>query len=207
MSHTRRWEFMNITLDWHGPFSVVKGTDLPLVFDASPTLIDRPGVYLWTINRDHEELVHYVGKTDRSFRTRLSEEFVLSKPELCWIPDIEKLQKGVKQWLYEPRSTRRPNADKWAENAQFLMDCRRRYLQAIRIFIAPMDCGRAEIKNTETALMWAIWDHEEAAWNSDEEIAYYLINGSPIPERLSTPYKITMRSNSRFRGLGDSISG
>jgi hypothetical protein len=199
---------MKIDLQWHGPFSLVQGATLPNLFDAANEPADCPGVYLWTVHSKGEELVHYVGKTDRSFRIRLGEEFAADREEGCdWIPDVEKLRQGFKEWLYEPHGVRKPNLDKWAKNEAFFKKCWACYLETLRIFVAPMALDKKTIKDTETALMWALWDHEDTIWDAKNQKDYFLTNGRPIPARLSFPHTITMVTSLRFRGLPRVISG
>jgi hypothetical protein len=198
---------MNVLLQWHGPFSVVEGTNLPYLFDPANKPADHPGVYLWTIHSNGEEFVQYVGKTDVTLRGRLWTEFQPNrKPGWDWIPDPEELLRGHKVWLYEPKGVRKPHMEKWLKNEAFFKECWKRYLQLLRIFIAPMSPNKTEIRDTETALMWAVWDHEDANWDSEQQEDYFLTNGRPIPRRLSHPFNITMSTHARFRGLGEVIS-
>jgi hypothetical protein len=199
---------MNIHLQWYGPYSVLEGTQLPYLFAPAVEPATSPGVYLWTIHYGGEELVHYVGKTEGKARTlgmRLWEEFGKRRPGFGWVPDPEKLQRGIKEWVYQPHGVKKPNMAAWMKNESFFEECWQRFLQMLRIFVAPMPLDQAHIKDTETALMWAVWDYEDATWGKDQT-EYFLTNGPPIPTRLSYPYTIRMESPARFRGLGEAIS-
>jgi hypothetical protein len=218
---------MDLELEWHGPYSVVEGRSVPCLFSSMDEATGCPGVYLWTVSYGDEELIFYVGKTDASFTKRLRTEFRscrkrawdwIADPEvrkarigrpdcLDWIPDPEQFQRGVKAWVYKPLVGGRPDLEKWVANEAHFADCWNRFLQCLRIFIAPVAEGGGQVKDVETALMWAVWDHEDATRIEPGSEEYFLSNGRPIPKRL--PYRFTVRSNSpvRFRGLGPVISG
>lgn len=217
---------MNLELRWYGPYSVIEGATMPYFFAAKSEIIDRPGVYLWTIPFDNEELVLYVGKTVESFSKRLWTEFRrrrgtawnwiadpavrksrISRPDCWdWIPDPEQLQRGVKKWLYEPYGWMKPNLESWIEHESHFHSCWLRFLQIVRIFVAPITGTRREVRDTETALMWAVWDHEDA--NRPSGVGrYFLTNGTPVPKRLPYRYSISINAPVRFRGLGEAVSG
>lgn len=217
---------MNLDLRWHGPYSVIEGTTTPCLFTSATETTGCLGVYLWTVQSGDEDLVFYVGKTDVNFAHRLSTEFRsrrrrawdwVDDPEMrrariarpdCWdwVPDPEQLQRGVKKWVYEPRGWKKPNLALWAEHEARFQDCWRRFVETVRIFVAPMTGTRREIKDTETALMWAVWNHEDANRLPGSD-GYFLTNGAPIPRRLPYQYSIRSAAPVRFRGIGEVVSG
>ena len=61
------WE--ELVVEIKGPYSFLKNSDYPSFFNTS--LIERKGIYLWTVPYTDSELVYYVGETGRSFRIRM----------------------------------------------------------------------------------------------------------------------------------------
>lgn len=192
----------NLVLRWHGPFSVVEGTDLPRL-DSTP-LANRQGVYFHTVRGPDTEFIHYVGKTsgkvNRTFEQRITkEEFRRKEGGLDWILDPALFQLGYwSEPLYKPKNTKTPDLEAWSKNPAYFLQCRDQCLKMIRVFIAPMEPNEQEIKLAESALMWAVWNAEE-----NKDIAF-ISNDPPWPKEPSN-FRIEMTSPVRFRGLGSVI--
>ena len=60
-------------VDFMGPFSWLGHEETSSIFEAPEG--KKCGIYLWTVQFEESELVHYVGKTNRSFSQRMKEHF------------------------------------------------------------------------------------------------------------------------------------
>ena len=214
---------MNIQLRWRGPYSVIEGTKLPCLFTSEDAAIGRPGVYLWTVERHAEEMVFYVGKTDESFRKRLWTEFRavrrkrwdwiadpqerirgIRRPDCWdWTPDAKLLRKGVRRWTYQPLGSKKPYMPAWIEKESVVDAAWRGFLKTIRIFITPTMGAVRRRKDIETALTWAVSDHEGSICKTDDD---YFLSCTPA-RTLTYKYRIRSVAPVTFRGLSPVISG
>ena len=196
-----------IHLQWHGPYSIVDGTGLPNLLTTDDEAARHPGVYLWTIPFNGEELIHYVGKAEQPLRVRAKQEFRMKHGNRGWIPDPDKLSNGIKEWVYAPHTMKKANEEAWAINPAYFTKCWDEYLKMLRVYIAPMPEYLADIRDAETALMWAVWDHENSRRDAASDPDYFfLTNGHPVPKRVVRSLSIRMSTPARFRGLGSTIS-
>ncbi len=219
---------MDITLHWHGPFSVVEGQTDQCLFSADPCIVRQCGVYLWTIPHIAEHLVAYVGKTDgatgtfhrrlwtelRSRRSRawewiadpIERQARAARPDPWdWIPDVPKLRRGVKAWLYEPGGWAKPNLPAWEAGESRFRLAWRRYLSLLRVFVAPMDDQTQHIRATETALIRAVWDHETAL--SQRKPVRHFVQNVSEPARLTYPYRVLSVAPVALRGITPVVEG
>ena len=197
---------MDITLNWHGPFSVINGETDPRLFSADPCIVRQCGVYLWTIPRGAEHLVAYVGMTHGktvNFCKRLKQELWIDWPEYFHIPDVPKLKQDIKEWIYKPLSWGKiPDSEAWELGESQFRQAWQQYLRLLRVFVAPMADQPQQIRATETALIRAVWDHENATRPETEE---YFLQNVHEPRRLTCTYRVRSVAPMALRGITPEI--
>jgi hypothetical protein len=192
-------------LDWHGPFAIVDGADVPNLLTLKPDISRFPGVYVWTIPVGGEHWVHYVGKAEdqNGLLARLRAEFRLKDPKCGYVDDTALLLKGDRVPLYKPLTSKGlPDETKWQKDPDRFTACSNLYREVVRIFIAPMADSVDLIRFAEGALIHTIWDYETDNWGDRPEGSYYFLsNATNGPRRPTGAYRITMTFPVQIRGF------
>ena len=185
-------------LNWHGPFSVIEGTNDPCVYSDRSEVGKQKGVYVWTIPVGDEYLVCYVGKAEnqKGLFSRLRTEFRKKHAKHCDIVDGELLLNGTRKQLYKPLDSKgKPDLVKWRVDPEGYTKHRDVFEQSVRLFIAPMQDDQKHIRFAEAALIHTVWDYEFDHWDiipNDYDWYFLNMDDKNGPKRPTAPYRITM---------------
>lgn len=134
-----------------GPFSWLGNNDTKSIFTATEGRLS--GIYLWTVKTENEELVYYVGKTNRTFSQRMREHL---KEHLAgfyhvYSPAEFKRGKKISLWdgMYLRHKTPEPSEliEKYPTISGQIIDLVKIY----RFFIAPLETERRILERIECA--------------------------------------------------------
>jgi hypothetical protein len=203
---------MNVSLQWHGPFSVRQASTCPYLLDPANTPLDNPGVYLWTIPFDGQEFVFYVGQTQRTLRERARDEWRTKDHFLHHIPDPVKLKQGIKAWAYQPIGGSKPRCNQklWDTGPAYFVQCWESFLDQVHVYFAPMTLNPTVINEMENALAWSVCDYEEISGLEEQGERYFLTNDERSYRYSYIPCTITNTTPNgapiSFRGIGETIT-
>lgn len=187
-----------LLIEIKGPYSFLK-TQIPSFFDIS--LIDRKGIYLWTVPYMDSELVYYVGQTGRSFRTRMIEHIKGYISGEYGINDPEELQKGkrVRLWQGLCRGGKiidfLTRHDKLFPKIMELFNLFRLYLIPL-----PLDCESRLRKRIEGTIAEILYNYKGVVGEFQEPDIKY-----QKPKINRGTIRIELRHNSKILGLPDEL--
>lgn len=187
---------MIVTLEWEGPFSIVPR---PMgIIPSAPELLARHGLYLLTVESAGGYLINYVGQTGRSFSQRpikasiqwsYGKRFKDKMERSREMVDPDEFARGHRVVTETPT---REQFDADYPRFERLLD---QLYASFRIFLAPTDVDSPTRRLIEAGII------RELRQSGDPKVRDFLYNLSPSqPSR--TPFKVTMRSETRFHGLG-----
>ena len=92
--------FSNLTIHWQGPFALVPGLSIPMIYDQDAA--DEAGLYLWITEIDGRPYLHYVGiaSASGSIATRQRKHMSDYLGGIYTLYDPESFRRGEKQVLY-----------------------------------------------------------------------------------------------------------
>lgn len=147
-----------ITSKWYGPFRMIPMPSCTWVAEVPEAL--KPGLYLWTVRVGDEYRVHYVGMSTNSITARTMEHLSRSFG-VNTVNNPESLRQGVKDdYLFYP------GRHKWEDVCENILPSIIKYLEEIRLFIAPIDVntlgnyGKHELERVESALISMVRNYE-----------------------------------------------
>jgi hypothetical protein len=94
-----------IELRWQGPFDLLAGGSLALA--SMQSVAGWPGIYLWTVQVRDAFHINYLGKTNRSFAVRLSEEIDYERHQARKHFDVDAFAREPKGFRCPAPRTRR----------------------------------------------------------------------------------------------------
>ncbi len=139
-------------VEFTGPFSWLGHEGTNSIFDTPEG--KKFGIYLWTVQFEQSELVHYVGKTNRSFSQRMKEHFEKHLAGFYHVYSLEEFRRGERKPVWRGMYLRRKTppiielAKIYPTISSQIIDMANTY----RFFIAPLDAERRILERIECAL-------------------------------------------------------
>jgi hypothetical protein len=118
------------------------------------------GIYLWTVRTAGGFIVEYVGQTGQSFAKRTKDHLIQTFGGNYCVCDAQAMREGRAEVAW-PGLWRRGSRDRMPEFAERYVELApviQQYVQAIEVFVAPLDVGRRLRERVEGALAHSIWD-------------------------------------------------
>lgn len=139
-------------VDFIGPFSWLGHEGTSSIFDAPEG--KKFGIYLWTAQFEESELVHYVGKTNRSFSQRMKEHFEKHLAGFYHVYSPEEFKKGERKPLWRGMYLRRktPPIIELAKIYPIISGPIIEMANTYRFFIAPLKTDKRILERIEHAL-------------------------------------------------------
>lgn len=188
-------------MQFEGPFSWPGLPSAPSIFDAD--LGRASGVYLWTVPQQNDEMIYYVGKTGRSFATRMKEHYKEHAAGFYHLNEVEALRSGQRRmvwpglWHVGERQTPANCVRRLLDLAPLIDALSRTY----RFYVAPLQCTDRLRERTEAAIAHFLLSSPPPAGNFQEEgIRYRGIRGGEQPDLCR------FLNGDRLRGLPCEIS-
>jgi len=132
----------------------------PLKFDGNNNslfnneLINKSGIYLWTIFCEDKYYIEYIGETGQSFYKRNKEHLIQVLGGNYRVLNLESLKYG-KVEIFWNGMWRKGHRDKMNEFINSYLDFAPKlydYITSINVFIAPLDCETHIRKRIEGAI-------------------------------------------------------
>jgi hypothetical protein len=189
---------VNVSLHFVGPYSWFPG-DLPSVLEKDETTT-QPGIYLWTADTPHGELVYYIGETGRSFRMRFQEHLTEQTSGWYRFDDPAVFRSGGRKriWpgLYEAKEDRAGRWQEWLQRLPELTPSLVEFVRQMRFHLAPLECDTKPRRRIEAAIALHLRDQPGAVGAfQDPDITYW-----PTKPR-DPPLHATVTSSTLIQGL------
>lgn len=151
--------------------------------------LNKKGIYLWTIKKDDDYLVHYVGETGNSFKNRLDEHLKSLKTGKYRIYDPVEFLKAQKKLLWNPYfkgALRRQNyLSEFEEFHSMIVNEIQRYIDLFYLFIIPFEGNNRIRKRLEAAIAKTVkavsknfFDDgitfQDIWWHGETHLSFYL---------------------------------
>jgi len=183
-----------------GPFGFLANGRTPYVLEAEEA--KQSGIYLFTVESDGKELVHYVGETGREFRERLREHLFLYLNGTYSIYDGVSFASGrlVRIWEGMLRWNEACRAEEFlARHAELIPELMAN-VQAIRLWLIPTDVERRTRRLVEGAIARALMSQPAPVGTFHEQIHYeYRDDDEPSVE-------FTFEDHDRFVGMPERMA-
>jgi hypothetical protein len=180
----------DMTLHFIGPFTWPGAANAPSIFETP--LGQSPGIYLWAVPQQQDELVYYVGETGRSFATRMAEHYKEHAAGFYHLNSPEELSRGRRVMLWPGHWDR--------EHPASVVDCIRQsheLASTIRVlshlyhfYVAPLDASTRTRKRIEAAIARALYASPDPVGSFQETGIHYeprKDDEAPITCRIVAP--------------------
>lgn len=175
-----------VIVKFSGPFAWSPRADAPSVFEDPAGRL--AGLYLWTVDTPHGELVYYVGETGRTFRGRLFEHLKEHLSGAYRVHDADAFKRGEKLSLWNGMfgRNRQLAVHDLLSTYENLTGPILALAQAYRFFLAPLDCSRRIRERAEAAILDHLYATTEAGVAFlDPGIRYRRRHDPELPVTLS----------------------
>ncbi len=183
-----------------GPFSLLTTTEMPCVLEVGAAA--QSGIYLFSIEHEGRDLVHYVGETGRSFAQRLREHlfaylngtYNVYEPEAFAAGQLDQIWEGMLSWSAGLR------AGEFLARSDELMPAMRANLHRIRLWLLATDVDRRTRRLMETAIARHLMDQAAPIGTFHEPIKYEYRG----PDEPSIEFAIDMHA--QFIGMPPTLA-
>lgn len=189
------WE--ELVVEIKGPYSFLKNSDYPSFFNTS--LIERKGIYLWTVPYTDSELVYYVGETGRSFRIRMLEHMKGYLSGEYGINDPEELRNGKRLRIWNGL-WRGENITDFLERHNELSQKIMELFNLFRIYLIPLNCESRLRKRIEGTIAEILYSYDGVIGEFQEPDCRY-----QKPKINRGSIRIQLCHKSKILGLPDEL--
>ncbi|RMF73504.1 MAG: hypothetical protein D6738_08580 [Acidobacteria bacterium] len=160
------------------------------------------GIYLFTVEYDGKELVHYVGETGREFRERLREHLFLYLNGTYNIYDGRSFASGrlVRVWEGMLQWNEARRAEDYLRRQAELSPELLANIRVIRLWLLPTEVERRTRRLMEGAIARALMSQPAPVGTFHEQIQYeYRSDDEP-------PVEFTLEAHDRFAGMPERMT-
>jgi hypothetical protein len=144
-------------IEWRGPFGWPK-------FEGDlPSILERPGVYLETVEYQNGYLIYAAGITGRSISIRFKEHTRKYMSGFYNVLAIAAMKKGVRRKVWQGFWTETPPKDRLTEYKKRqlkIQEAARKQLAGFRIFVAIIGNRKRVRERIEAAIMNNLYDKQ-----------------------------------------------
>jgi hypothetical protein len=181
-------------IEWDGPFG------WPKLEGDLPSVPERPGVYLETVEYQNGYLIYAAGITGRSMPIRFKEHTRKYMSGFYNVLAIAAMKKGVRRKIWQGFWTDQPPKDRLAEYKKRqlkIQEAARKQLAGFRIFVANIGTRQRVRERIEAAIMNNLYDKQPKPFCDVPDRHMRL-----IPRRKSEkPIVIKNKCKSKLYGL------
>lgn len=178
-------------ISFQGPYGFLKSEKYPSILKSSL----KKGIYVWTVPFGKNELIYYIGMTNRKFEERTAEHLKGYLSGEYGINDPEKLRKGEKIRIWDGLC-RGGDLEDFIQQHNVLFPKLLRLLSLYKIYVAPLDCEIRLIERIEAAIADSLRKQDGIMGNFQEpDIRYKQRKESEEPVAVKIEY------NSKIIGL------
>lgn len=147
---------MSLTSNWDGPYSFIPTAGIPWMYES--IVAKTAGVYLWTVRKDDEFLVNYVGVGISSMLMRQEQHITLYLHGDYTFYDSKDLSKGKKREVYNAAT----GYKEFFRQLEYYQAEVRKQLLAMSVVFAPFEGSDAsQLIRIESALISALRECDE----------------------------------------------
>ena len=189
-----------LIVEFSGPFSWL-GQDSPSVFVAP--LGQARGLYIWSISVGNQDVVYYVGLTQRTFAERFLEHFKEHASGGYHLHDPAEFAAGRKVQLWPGRfGAERQSVQEFIRRYEELIPAITALTNLYRFHLAPLTLDQRSLERIEAALANHLYASPDVVGEFQDAGIQYR------PRRPSEPpFEIAFRSQVPLLGLPSKLSG